>query len=107
MQSDLMPFDALTRVLTGLHEYTIVAADDTPNCLAVRVIATASSAPCPACGEFSTAVKAIREQTVRDVPHAGRAVLLTVVKGPVLPKLMLLLVSSDFFGFVASGGSGR
>jgi hypothetical protein len=29
MQLDLMPFDALTRVLTGLHEYTIVAADDT------------------------------------------------------------------------------
>jgi transposase len=73
-------FDALTRVLTGLHEYTIVAADDTPSRLVVRVIATATSAPCPSCGEFSTAVKAIREQSVRDVPHAGRVVALTVVK---------------------------
>ena len=33
-------FDALTRVLTGLHEYTIVTADDTLNSLAVRVTAT-------------------------------------------------------------------
>ena len=80
MNTDPMPFDALTRVLTGLHEYTIVAAVDTPNSLTVRVIATAASAPCPACGEFSTAVKAVREQSVRDVPHAGRAVALTVVK---------------------------
>ena len=80
MPFDFMPFDALTRVLTGLHEYTIVAADDTPDSLAVRVIATATSAPCPACGEFSGAVKAVREQQVRDVPHAGRRVMLTVVK---------------------------
>ena len=80
MTIDPVAFDALTRVLTGLHEYTIVAADDTPNSLVVRVIATASSAPCPACGEFSTAVKAVREQSVRDAPHAGRAVALTVVK---------------------------
>jgi transposase len=80
MTIDPTCLDALTRVLTGLHEYTIVAADDTLNHLTVKVIATATSAPCPACGEFSTAVKAVREQTVRDVPHAGRAVVLTVVK---------------------------
>jgi transposase len=80
MSIDPIAFDALTRVLTGLHEYTIVAADDTPSRLVVRVIATATSAPCPSCGEFSTAVKAIREQSVRDVPHAGRVVALTVVK---------------------------
>ena len=70
MTIDPIAFDALTRVLTGLHEYTIVSADDTPNSLTVRVIALAVSAPCPACGEFSSAVKAVREQTVRDVPHA-------------------------------------
>jgi hypothetical protein len=68
MQSDPTSLDVLTRVLTGLHEYTIVAADDTLNSLTVKVIATATSAPCPACGEFSTAVKAFREQTVLDVP---------------------------------------
>ncbi|MCY7299678.1 MAG: ISL3 family transposase [Ilumatobacteraceae bacterium] len=80
MNTDPIAFDALTRVLTGLHEYTIVAAVDTPNSLTVRVIATATSAPCPACGEFSTALKAVRDQAVRDVPHAGRAVALIVVK---------------------------
>jgi metal-sulfur cluster biosynthetic enzyme len=82
MQFDPTSLDALTRVLTGLHEYTIVAADDTLNSLTVKVIATATSAPCPACGEFSAAVKAVREQVVRDVPHAGRAVVLTVAKRP-------------------------
>ena len=80
MSFDPTSFDALSRVLTGLHEYTIVAADDTLNTLTVKVIATATSAPCPSCGEFSTAVKAVREQTVRDVAHAGRAVVLTVSK---------------------------
>ncbi|MCY7289216.1 MAG: ISL3 family transposase [Cryobacterium sp.] len=80
MPFDPMSFDALTRVLTGLREYTIVAANETPNSLTVQVIATATSAPCPACGEFSTVLKAIRKQSVRDVPHAGRAVALTVVK---------------------------
>ncbi len=80
MPSDPIAFDALTRVLTGLHEYTIVAAVDTTNSLSVSAIATATSAPCPACGEFSTAVKGIREQTVHDVPHAGRRVMLTVAK---------------------------
>ena len=46
----------------------------------VRVVATATTAPCPSCGEFSTAVKSVREQQVRDVPHAGRRVMLTVAK---------------------------
>ena len=80
MSFDPTSLDALTRVLTGLHEYTIVAATDTPNTLSVAVIATATSAPCPSCGEFSTAVKGVREQVVRDVPHAGRTVALTVAK---------------------------
>ncbi len=80
MPIDPIAFDTLTRVLTGLHEYAIVAADDTPNSLVVRVIATAGSAPCPSCGEFSTAVKGFCDQSVRDVPHAGRTVALTVVK---------------------------
>ena len=75
-----MPFDALTRVLTGQHEDTIVGADDGPSTLAVAVIATAISAPCPACGEFSTAVKGTREQRVVGVPHPGRTVSLTVAK---------------------------
>ena len=78
MPFDLTSFEALTRVLTGLSEYTIIAADeDAAGCLSVRIIATATSAPCPSCGEFSTAVKAVREQQVRDVAHAGRRVMLT------------------------------
>jgi transposase len=80
MHLDPMPFDALMRVLTGLHEYTIITAVEDADTLRVRVIATATSAPCPACGEFSGSVKVFREQSVRDVPHAGRRVLLTVVK---------------------------
>jgi transposase len=80
MNFDPIAFDAVARVLTGLHEYTIVAADDGLNVLSVRVIASATSAACPSCGEFSTAVKGIREQVVRDVPHAGRTVALIVSK---------------------------
>ena len=78
MPFDDTSFDALTRVLTGLSEYTILSADDTRNGLEVQVVATATTAPCPSCGEFSTAVKSGREQRVRDVPHAGRRVTLTV-----------------------------
>ncbi len=80
MNIDPTLFAALSRVLTGLHEYTIVAAEDTPNSLTVRVVASALSAPCPSCGEFSTAVKGVRAQVVRDVAHGGRAVLLIVSK---------------------------
>lgn len=55
--------------------------DDTPNCLTVRVIAAAMSAPCPLCGEISTAVKGVREQFVRDVHHGVRAVAFMMSKG--------------------------
>jgi transposase len=70
----------LTRASTGLSEYTIVTAETSGDVLVVSVIATALSAPCPGCGEFSTAVKALRCSSVRDVPHAGRRVQLSVVK---------------------------
>jgi transposase len=80
MLEDPTLFDAIGRVLTGLSEYTITAADETPGGLRVSVIATRQDAACPGCGEFSDRVKALRAQGVRDVPHAGRAVLLCVVK---------------------------
>ena len=80
MPFDPTSFDALTRVLTGLSEYTIRAAEDTRDRLEVSVVATATTAPCPSCGEFSGSVKGVREQRVRDVPHAGRSVMLTVAK---------------------------
>jgi transposase len=75
-----MSVDVLSRVLTGLSEYTIVTAEVADDVLVVSVIAIAVSAPCPGCGEFSAAVKALKEQCVRDVPHAGRKVQLNVVK---------------------------
>lgn len=80
MLEDPTLFDAIARVLTGLSEYTITAADETPGGLRVSVIATREEAACPGCGEFSDRVKALRAQGVRDVPHAGRAVMLCVVK---------------------------
>ena len=80
MTVDPTLFDTIARVLTGLSEYTITAADETTDGLRVSVIATRQEAACPGCGEFSDRVKALRSQAVRDVPHAGRAVSLTVVK---------------------------
>ena len=80
MPFDPTSFDALIRFLTGLSVYTILSAEDTCGGLEVSVVAAATSALCPSCGDFSTAVKSVREQLVRDVPHAGRRVMLTVAK---------------------------
>ena len=72
MTIDVMPFDALTRGLTGLSEYTILHASEVNNELVIEVIATRTEAPCPGCGEFSTRIKTVRSQSVRDVASAGR-----------------------------------
>ena len=80
MSVDFMCCDALALVLTGLLEYTVLSADEAGDELSVEVIASLVEAACPGCGEFSTSVKAIRSQAVRDVPHAGRRVRLTVHK---------------------------
>lgn len=80
MSVDFMCCDALALVLTGLSEYTVLSADEAGDELSVEVIASLVEAACPGCGEFSTSVKAIRSQAVRDVPHAGRRVRLTVHK---------------------------
>ncbi len=42
--------EVLARVLTGLGEYTVIDAIETPDGLVVEVIATRAEAPCRACG---------------------------------------------------------
>lgn len=80
MVIDVMSFDALRRVLTGLSEYTVRHAFESRGEVNVEVIATRAEAPCPECGEFSPHVKTVRAQMVRDVASAGRPVRLTVHK---------------------------
>ena len=58
MLEDPTLFDAIARVLTGLSQYMITAADETPGGLRVSVIATRAEAAGPDCGEFSDRVKA-------------------------------------------------
>jgi transposase len=80
MVIDVMSLDALGRVLTGLFEYTVLHAFESGGELIVEVIAMRAEAACPGCGEFSTHVKTVRAQIVRDVALAGRPVRLTVQK---------------------------
>ena len=55
--------DDVARVLTGLGEYTVLEAMETPEGLVVEVIATRAEAPCPGCGTFSGRVKSYRTST--------------------------------------------
>lgn len=76
----MMLLPALTRLLTGLSEYTVLAATESNNELTIEVIATRTAAACPGCGEFSTRLKSVRVQIVRDVASAGRPCTLRVRK---------------------------
>jgi transposase len=80
MTDDDRSRDVIACVLSGLSEYRVLDAARTGDDLVVTVIAAATSAPCPACGEFSADVKAVRSQLVRDVGHTGRGVQLMVGK---------------------------
>ena len=80
MTVDAIACETLVRVLTGLSEYIVLHATELNNELVVEVIAKRSDAPCPGCGEFSSRLKSVRTQTVRDVPSAGRRCTLTVHK---------------------------
>lgn len=68
----------VARALTGLGEYRVLDAMDTPDGLVVEVIATRPEAPCPACGTFSGRVKSYRTSRVIDSAAHGRQCRLLV-----------------------------
>ncbi|MCB1030660.1 MAG: ISL3 family transposase [Acidimicrobiales bacterium] len=68
----------LTRVLSGLWEYTVCDASETSDGLVVEVIATRLDAPCPVCGTLSDRVKSYRISTVVDSSCFGRRCRLLV-----------------------------
>lgn len=70
--------EVLSRVLTGLGEYTVLDAMEGPEGLVVEVIATRAEAPCPACGTFSDRVKSYRTSRVIDSAAHGRRCRLLV-----------------------------
>jgi len=73
--------EELTRALTGLEEYVVLAATESAEGgLVVAVMATRVEAACPACGTFSDRVKSYRTCTVTDSPTHGRRCRLRVTK---------------------------
>lgn len=75
------PGDEVTRALTGLADYVVVAATDDPvEGLVIDVVARRCEAPCPGCGVFSARVKSVRAAMVTDAPAQGRRCRLRVAR---------------------------
>ncbi len=72
--------EAVLRSVTGLEEYTVIAAGEAGGWLVIDVERTRREAPCPACGTFSDRVKSRRRSMVIDAPAHGRRCRLAVTK---------------------------
>ena len=75
------PADEVTRALTGLDDYTVIAAHDDPvEGLVIDVASRRRETPCPACGVFSARVKSVRVLVVTDALAHGRRCRLRVAR---------------------------
>ncbi|MDY7106535.1 MAG: hypothetical protein S0880_35620, partial [Actinomycetota bacterium] len=72
--------DEVMRALSGLAEYTVMAASSGPDGLVIDVIASRREAPCPVCGVFWGRVKSYRASIATHAPAQGRSCRLRVVK---------------------------
>jgi transposase len=80
MFNDMPDSCALARVITGLTDYTILAAERADNELIMQVVLTRVEAPCPGCGVFASRVKSLRWSWVTDSPSHGARTRLRVLK---------------------------